>query len=105
MVIGKIKMEYKTLIFRGEEFKQFESIEQAEEYRESLHRDDCMDNERLTRIPFLLDETTIDESTREKIQVEYMNYDLVRGNGCCGFMDEEIFIGNQMYMIGCNFGH
>ena len=98
-------MEYKTVEFQDEEYKQFESIEDAENYRESLHGDDCMDLLRLTRKPFLLNDEKINDEDYDSIMVEYMNYDGIREFGCCGFMDEDIFIGNQMYSIGCNFGH
>lgn len=99
--------KYKIVEFQNEKYKQFESIEQAEDYRESLHGDDCMDNERLSRLPFLLDDSNPDnfDYWYDSIDIEYGSYLNVKDNGCCGFMDEKIFIGNQMYIIGCNFGH
>ena len=32
-------------------------------------------------------------------------YKIICNNGCCGFFDEEIQVGDELAEIGCNFGH
>lgn len=99
-------MKYKMIEFQGQQYKQFECKEDAEAYREELHGDDCMDGLRFTYMPFSLDEkfscTIAEEEWYSNCYQEYLD---IKEDGCCGFMDEAIFIGKQQAVIGCNFGH
>ena len=97
--------EFEEVEFQGEIYKKFSSVVEAEEYRNNLHGDDRMDNKRISRLPFVLEGEIEDENLYEEILNEYHFYLDAKDDGCCGFMDEKIFIGNQMFVIGCNFGH
>jgi len=94
--------------FQGEFYKHFNTIEEAEGYRDILHEDDCMDNLRFCWQPFWFGADEFREISDEEYD-EFSNkfYDYLeqKEQGCCGFMDENIFIGNQMAKIGCNYGH
>lgn len=93
----------KIITFQEKDYKQFDSIEEAERYREELHGNDCMDNLRFCYLPFSIGGSVGDDyETMENCYQEYLGK---KEDGCCGFMDENIFIENNMAIIGCNFGH
>ena len=97
-------MEYLEIEFQGEKYKWFLTIQEAEDYRKSLHGDDCMDNLRMCLLPFHLTLKYTD-FLADMMQDDYQDYLNQKESGCCGFMDEKIFINDQMFIIGCNFGH
>lgn len=96
--------EYLEIEFQGKVYKWFLTIEEAEDYRAFLHGDDCMDNLRFCMLPFHLN-LTYSGIVFEMMESNYQDYLEQKDSGCCGFMDEEIFINDQMCIIGCNFGH
>lgn len=36
---------------------------------------------------------------------EVAAYQVIARNGCCGSSDEEITVGDETIMVGCNYGH
>lgn len=32
-------------------------------------------------------------------------YEKLRNDGCCGFIDIEVLVGGRVYCMGCNYGH
>ena len=99
-------MEIIEVEFQDKKYKKFSCKEEAEEYRKNLHSDDCMDNLRFCYLPFSLDEKVkLSDAEYDWHNEAYQEYLDIKESGCCGFMDEKIFIGNSMAIIGCNFGH
>lgn len=35
----------------------------------------------------------------------YTQYEIQKANGCCRFVDQLIIVGQELAMIGCNYGH
>lgn len=70
--------------------KNFESKEDAISWMEEQIDDNCIDN---YRFAFLDNKKEIYE------------YEGLKGNGCCGFFDEEIMVNGREAIIGCNYGH
>lgn len=94
----------KDVEFQEEKYKHFFCKEEAEEYREFLHGNDCMNNERFCYVPSFLDGGfNLIQEEIEWHNNSYVDYCNAKEQGCGGFMDEYIFVGNQMAKIGCNF--
>lgn len=98
--------EMKDVEFQGEKYKQFSSQETAFEYREKFYEDGTMGNLRFCWLPYSLDKNYVfSNETQNIMQNDSYDYCEQVEQGCCGFMDEDIFIGKFMAKIGCNFGH
>lgn len=68
----------------------FETETDAWVWMEKEVDDGCVDNYRLC---YLDDDISIAQ------------YDEKKSEGCCGFFDRQVRIGNRCAMIGCNYGH
>lgn len=70
---------------------EFDTTEDAWDWvHQEIDHDPCVDNHRIAQVDNLLD---------------VANYEQQRRQGCCGFFDTEVIIRNELYKIGCNYGH
>jgi hypothetical protein len=74
----------------GDTTPTFDTIEDALDWMEEKVDDPCIDNQRVALVndPIAMDK-----------------YEYKAEHGCCGSVDYEVIINNELYIIGCNYGH